>query len=126
MDTPEGGVPIAAADELLLRGDAALPLDRAVLSVAIAAMRVTHMRPRSFAEEAPPKSIGELAREQGAAFRPPPDYGALADGLWPTEEEAEAFRREIRPARYRGGRLAAARRAFAAPLRALRRFAPGR
>ena len=30
--------------ELLLRGDAALPLDRAVLSVAIAAMRVTHMR----------------------------------------------------------------------------------
>lgn len=118
--------------ELLLRGGAALPLDRAVLSVAIAAMRVTHMRPRSFADtgerggEAPPKSIGELAREQGAAFRPPPDYGALADGLWPTEEEAEAFRREIRPARYRGGRLAAARRAFAAPLRALRRFAPGR
>ena len=73
-----------------------------------------------------PKSIDELAREQGVASRPPPDYGAFADDLWPTEEEAEAFRREIRPARYRSGRLAALRRAFAAPPRAVRRFASGR
>lgn len=123
-----------AGGELLLRGDSALPLDRAVLSVAIAAMRVTHMRTRFSAgergAESPPKTIGELAREQGVASRPPPDYGALADGLWETEEEAEAFRRELRPAAFGGGRrrvlARAARNAFARPLRAVRGFAARR
>lgn len=129
-----GGTGVALdGGELLLRGDSALPLDRAVLSVAIAAMRVTHMRTRFSAgergAESPPKSIGELAREQGVASRPPPDYGALADGLWETEEEAEAFRREIRPAAFGGRRRViarAARNAFARPLRAVRGFAARR
>ena len=48
----------------------------------------------------PPKSIDELAREQGLLSRPPADYRSILAGLWATEEEAEAFRREIRQGRF--------------------------
>ena len=47
----------------------------------------------------PPKSIEELAREQGLLDRPPADYPALLADLWDTEEEAAAFRDEIRRGR---------------------------
>ena len=47
----------------------------------------------------PPKSIEELAREQGLLDRPPADYPTLLADLWETEEEAAAFREEIRRGR---------------------------
>ena len=47
----------------------------------------------------PLKSIEELAREQGLLDRPPADYPALLADLWDTEEEAAAFRDEIRRGR---------------------------
>ena len=47
----------------------------------------------------PDKSIDELAREQGVTRRPHPDYFEILSGLWETEEEAEAFRNEIRQGR---------------------------
>ena len=47
----------------------------------------------------PPKSIEELAREQGLLDRPPPDYAAILGGLFETEAEAQAFRDEIRRGR---------------------------
>ena len=49
----------------------------------------------------PSKSIEELACEQGLLDRPPADYPALLADLWNTEDEAAAFREEIR-----GGRSA--------------------
>ena len=49
----------------------------------------------------PSKSIEELACEQGLLDRPPADYPALLSDLWNTEDEAAAFRQEIR-----GGRSA--------------------
>ena len=49
--------------------------------------------------ETPPKSIDELAREQGVDRRPRADYFEILSGLWETEEEADAFRREIRAGR---------------------------
>ena len=47
----------------------------------------------------PPQSIEELAREQGLLDRPPADYPALLADLWETEDEAAAFREEIRRGR---------------------------
>ena len=38
----------------------------------------------------PPKSVDELAREQGLADARP-DYRALATGVWETEEELSDF-----------------------------------
>ena len=52
--------------------------------------------------EIPPKSIDELAREQGLFLRPPPDYFSILSGLWESEEEAEAFRRAIDTSRREG------------------------
>ena len=49
--------------------------------------------------DAPPKTIDELAREQGLDPRTPPDYAAILSGLFGSEEEAEAFRRRIRESR---------------------------
>ena len=49
--------------------------------------------------EIPPKSIDELAREQGLFLRQPPDYFSILSGLWESEEEAEAFRKDIRSGR---------------------------
>ena len=46
--------------------------------------------------ERPEKGIDELAEEQGV--RGGADYVKLLEGLWETEEEREAFRRE-----YEGG-----------------------
>lgn len=47
----------------------------------------------------PPRPIEELAREQGLLDRPPADYPELLGDLWETEDEAEAFREEIRTGR---------------------------
>ena len=49
--------------------------------------------------DVPTRSIGELAREQGLDQRPAPDYSSILSGLWESEEEAEAFREEIRSGR---------------------------
>lgn len=49
--------------------------------------------------DVPPKSIDELAREQGLFLRPPPDYFSILSGLWESEEEAEAFRQDVRRGR---------------------------
>ena len=49
--------------------------------------------------DVPLKSIDELAREQGLLLRPPPDYFSILSGLWESEEEAEAFREDIRRGR---------------------------
>ena len=49
--------------------------------------------------EIPPKSIDELAREQGLFLRSPPDYFLILSALWESEEEAEAFRKDIRSGR---------------------------
>ena len=47
----------------------------------------------------PPKSIQQLAQEQGLAMRPTPDYVELLSELWPTESDAEAFREYLRTSR---------------------------
>ena len=47
----------------------------------------------------PPKSIEELGREQGLLGRPPADYPSLLADLWETQEDAAAFREEIRRGR---------------------------
>ena len=49
--------------------------------------------------ERPEKSIHELAMEQGLLLRAPPDYFSILSSLWDTEEEAEAFRDDIRRGR---------------------------
>ena len=49
----------------------------------------------------PPKTIEALAAGQGLAARAVPDYPALLAGLWETEDDAEAFRRDIRAGRLR-------------------------
>ena len=49
--------------------------------------------------DVPPKSINELALEQGLFLRPRPDYFEILSHLWESEEEAEAFREEIRRGR---------------------------
>lgn len=110
------------ADEKLALGPRRGPLNP--LELSLAGLRVASVSPGSvniaFAEpptavgqqgmlqwdeergvELPPKSIDELAREQGLLLRPPPDYFALLSGLWETEEEAEAFRQEIHEGRLR-------------------------
>ena len=63
---------------------------------------VSEVRPLNPGEcgvDVPPRSIGALAREQGLHLRPPPDYFSVLSGLWESEEEAEAFRDEIRSGR---------------------------
>ena len=57
------------------------------------------LEPEERGVELPEKPIDELAREQGLLLRPSPDYFALLSDLWETEEEAEAFRQEIREGR---------------------------
>ena len=47
----------------------------------------------------PPKSIDDLAREQGLLWREHPDYVSILSGLWESEEEAEAFREDIQSGR---------------------------
>ena len=47
----------------------------------------------------PAKSIEQLAREQGLLSRPPADYASLLAGLFETEAEAGAFRKDIRRGR---------------------------
>lgn len=59
------------------------------------------LEPEERGVELPQKPIDELAREQGLLLRPPPDYFSLLSSLWETEEEAEAFRQEIREGRSR-------------------------
>ena len=49
--------------------------------------------------ELPPKSIDDLAREQGLLWREHPDYVSILSGLWESEEEAEAFREYIQSGR---------------------------
>ena len=51
----------------------------------------------------PPKSIQQLAQEQGLAMRPTPNYVELLSELWPTESDAEAFREYLRTSRATAG-----------------------
>lgn len=46
----------------------------------------------------PPKSVEELAREQGVLGKHP-DYVALATGVWPTKADLEAFEKHLREIR---------------------------
>lgn len=83
---------------------AELHVSEAIVGGAIAERVVGLIRllePEERGVELPPKSIDELAREQGLLLRPPPDYFALLSGLWETDEEAKAFRQEIHEGRLR-------------------------
>jgi hypothetical protein len=46
----------------------------------------------------PPKSVEELAREQGVLGKHP-DYVALATGVWPTKADIVAFEKHLREIR---------------------------
>lgn len=63
--------------------------------------RQLHVRDieRQGGEAHPPRSIEELGREQGLLDRPPADYATVLADLWNTEDEAAAFREEIRRGR---------------------------
>ena len=69
----------------------------AVVDRAVETLRL--LDPGECGIDAPPKSIDELAREQGVDRRPRADYFEILSGLWETEEEADAFRSEIRAGR---------------------------
>ncbi len=53
--------------------------------------------------DVPPKSIQQLAQEQGLAMRSAPDYVELLNELWPTESDAEEFREYLRTSRATAG-----------------------
>lgn len=57
------------------------------------------LEPGERGPDVPPRSVNELAVEQGIDLLTPPDYSSILSGLWETEEEAQAFRREIRESR---------------------------
>ena len=61
--------------------------------------QVRRLNPGECGVDVPARSIDELAREQGLHRRPPPDYFSVLSGLWESEEEAEAFREDIRSGR---------------------------
>lgn len=56
---------------------------------------------RRFKHIPPPKSVEELAREQGIDLDNPPDYSAIASDIWPTKGDVAAFDRHIRSIRGR-------------------------
>jgi hypothetical protein len=51
----------------------------------------------------PPKSVEELAREQGVPLEPV-NYAAIVSDIWPTEADVRAFDRHIRSIRGRPSR----------------------
>jgi hypothetical protein len=51
----------------------------------------------------PPKSVEQLAREQGVPSVPV-DYSAIVSEIWPTEADVRAFDRHIRSIRGRPSR----------------------
>ena len=79
-----------------------LCLSETLVDDTVVARVVSEVRPLNPGEcglDVPPKSIDALAREQGLHLRPPPDYPSILSGLWESEEEAEAFRDDIRSGR---------------------------
>lgn len=70
-----------------------------VASVDGSIQDVRLLEPGECGPDVPPRSVDELAVEQGIDLLAPPDYSPILSGLWETEEEAQAFRREIRESR---------------------------
>ena len=69
-------------------------------SVTVRTVRnVRALDPDECGVDVPDRSITELAGDQGLNERRQPDYFSILSDLWESDDEAEAFREEIRRAR---------------------------
>jgi hypothetical protein len=83
-----------------LRADALRAMDQPVEVVVIETRQADRVTRRAIESirmldlgergpERPPKSVRELAAEQGLLFRPVPDYAGLASEVWPTTQDID-------------------------------------